>query len=97
MPAPLLATSLDFYLPLTYQLCTRQLLSQIACPVRARDGRFSVRAGPYLLILFHFIEGELFGFGDLPDEIVVKLARLVGRLHKSTGALDLVNPLVERF
>ncbi|MDP2859526.1 MAG: hypothetical protein Q8P50_16330 [Bacillota bacterium] len=54
--------------------------------MRARDGRFSVRARPYLLILFHFIEGELVGFGDLPDEIVVKLAGLVRRLPKSTGS-----------
>lgn len=97
MPAPLLATSRNFYLPLSHELCTRGLLPHIACPVRARDGRFSVRAGSYLLILFHFIEGEPVGFRDLPDEILVKLAGLVGRLHRSTGALDLVNPLVEGF
>ena len=96
-PAPLVAGSRDFYLPLTYQLCTRKLLSQIACPVPARDGRFSVRAGPYPLILFHFIEGEPVGFGNITDEILVKLAGLVGRLHTSTRDLDLANPLVEGF
>lgn len=96
-PAPLLASSRDFYLPLTHQLCTSQLLPQIACPVPARDGSFSVSAVPYLLILFHFIEGEEVGFGTLPDEILVKLAGLVGRLHKSTRNLQLANPLVERF
>src|SRR5512139_3137368 len=40
-PAPLLASSRDFYLPLTHQLCTSQLLPQIACPVPTRDGSFS--------------------------------------------------------
>ena len=97
MPAPLLASSRDFYLPLTHQLCTSQLLSQIACPVQAQDGRFSIRAGPYRMILFHFIEGKPVGFGTLPDEITVKLAGLVGQLHKNTRSLQLANPLVERF
>lgn len=96
-PAPVLATSREFYLPLTYQLCTRRLLPQIACPVRAGDGSFSTHAGEYLLILFHFIEGKAIGFGELPDEIVVKLAPLVGRLHRSTRDLELVDPLVEHF
>ena len=96
-PALLIASSRDFYLPLTYQLCTRQFLPQIACPVPAKDGSFSVRTGPYHIILFHFIEGEQVGFGRLPDEILVKLAGLVGRLHKSTCSLQLANPLIERF
>jgi spectinomycin phosphotransferase len=97
LPAPLVAGSRDFYLPLTHQLCTRQLLPQIACPVRARDGSFAVSVGPYLMILFHFIEGEPVGFGNITDEILVKLAGLVGRLHKITRDLELVNPLVEGF
>lgn len=96
-PALLMATSRDFYLPLTHQLCTKGLLPHIACPVQARDGSFSAHAGPYLLLLLHYIEGEPVGFGRLPDEILVKLAGLVGRLHKSTPSLQLAHPLVERF
>ena len=96
-PALLIASSRDFYLPLTYQLCARKLLPQVACPVQALDGSFSAHAEPYLLILFHYIEGEQVGFGRLPDEILVKLAGLVGRLHKSTHSLQLANPLIERF
>jgi spectinomycin phosphotransferase len=96
-PAPLLASSRDFYLPLTYQLCTRHLLPQIACPVQALDGSFTIRTGCYLLILFHYIEGKPVGFGRLPDEILVKLAGLVGQLHRSTRSIELANPLIERF
>lgn len=98
-PAPVLATSREFYLPLSYQLCTRRLLPQIACPVPALDGGFSTHAGEYLLILFRFIDGTPVGFGDgnLPDDVLVKLAPLVGRLHMSTRDLELVDPLVEHF
>jgi spectinomycin phosphotransferase len=96
-PTPLVAGSRDFYLPLTHQLCSRQLLPQIACPVRTSDGRFSISAGPYLLILFHFIDGEPVGFGKMPDGVLMQLAGLVGRLHRSTRDLDLPNPLVEHF
>ncbi len=102
MPEPLLATSRDFYLPLTHQLFARGLVPQIPCPVRAQDGRFWVRAGQYVLIVSRFIEGELVGFGEsgldkLSDQLLVKLAKLVGRLHWSTGALHLTNPLTEDF
>lgn len=97
IPAPLVASSLDFYLPLSYQLCTQGLLPQIARPVPALDGRFAVHAGPYLLILFHFIEGEPLGFGNLPDDIVPQLAGLVGRLHRNTRGLEFAHPLIERF
>jgi len=102
MPEPLLATSRDFYLPLTYQLFTQGLLTQIPCPVRALDGRFWVRAGHFVMIVLHFIDGELVGFGEsgldaLSGEFLAKLAGLVGRLHNSTGALGLVSPLTEDF
>jgi spectinomycin phosphotransferase len=96
-PTPFVAGSRDFYLPLTHQLCARRLLPQIACPVPARDGRFVVRAGPYLLIVFDFIDGERVGFGRLPDAVLAQLATLVGRLHRATRALDLVDPLTEHF
>jgi Ser/Thr protein kinase RdoA (MazF antagonist) len=97
MPAPLLASSRDFYLPLSYRLCTRQLLPQIACPVPTEGGSFTLRTGPYLLILFHFIAGEPVGYGPLSDDIIVQLAGLVGRLHRSTRGLQMANPLVEQF
>lgn len=79
---------------------TNPLLANVCWSIyRLRGARVqcSVRVGPNLLIVFHFIEGELVGFGDLPDDVVAKLAGLVGRLHRSTSTLDLVNPLVEDF
>ncbi len=97
LPSSFLATSRDFYLPLTYQLYTKGLLQQIPCPVRTKDGNFYVRVGLHLLVLLGFIEGAIVGVGDMPDSILMKLAGLVGRLHRSTNALDLVNPMVEGF
>ncbi len=51
------------------------------------DGRFSVSAGPYLLILFHFIGGEPVGFGSLPDEDVDTL----GFYYYRRGLQDLAD------
>lgn len=94
---PFAASDRDFYLPLTHQLCTKRILPNIACPVRAIDGRFTVRCGHYVLILFHFIEGRPVGFGRLPDDMLAQLARMVGILHASTPQITLANPLLEKF
>jgi spectinomycin phosphotransferase len=94
---PFAASDRDFYLPLTHQLCTKRILPNVACPVRAIDGRFTVRCGDHVLILFHFIEGRPVGFGRLPDDMLAQLARLVGILHASTPQITVENPLLESF
>lgn len=95
-PKPLVAGSRDFYLPLTYQLYTKGLLPQIPCPVKTADGRFYIRSS-HLAIVFRFMEGEEVGFGVLPDDVLAELATLVGRLHRSTGQLDLEDPLSDDY
>ncbi|MCK4472992.1 MAG: hypothetical protein KAW49_14520, partial [Anaerolineae bacterium] len=82
---PTAASDLDFYLPLTYQLCSKQILPHVACPIKTRTGQFTARFENHLLILFDFIAGKTVGFDGLSDEILEKLARLVGILHKSTS------------
>lgn len=94
---PTIASDLDFYLPLTWQLCSKQILPHVACPVRTRAGRFTARLDNHLLILFDFIEGKTVGFGRLSDEILVKLAGLLGTLHKSASKIEVEQPLYERF
>ena len=94
---PTAASDLDFYLPLTWQLCSQRILPHIACPVKTRTGQFTVRFEKHLLILFDFIEGKTVGFGGLSDDILVKLARLVGILHKSTSQIKVEHPFYERF
>ncbi|MCK4314473.1 MAG: hypothetical protein KAX24_01760 [Anaerolineae bacterium] len=94
---PLATSDLNFYLPLTYQLCSERILPHIACPVKTRAGQFTVRFENHLLILFDFIEGKTVGFDGLSDNILVKLARLVGILHKSTSQIEIEHPFYERF
>ena len=92
-----IASNPDFYLPLTYQLHTRAILPHIAYPLPARDGRFIRRFGGFRMILFNYIDGETIGFGKLPAGIEVRLAGLVGRLHRSTSQIQLPHVLEERF
>jgi spectinomycin phosphotransferase len=94
---PYAASNRDFYLPLSYQLCTKGILPHVACPVRTRTGQFTAPFEEHVLILFDFIEGETVGFGDLSDDILVKLARLVGILHKSISQIKVEHPFYERF
>lgn len=94
---PYAASNRDFYLPLTYELCTQRILPHVACPVRTRTGQFTASFAEYVLILFDWIEGETVGFGDLSDDILMKLARLVGILHKSASQIELEHPFYERF
>jgi len=96
---PYCASDRDFYLPLTHQMCTKRILPHIACPVRAEDGSFAVHWNGYLMILFHFIEGEVVGFDRVSGDVLRELIRLIGVLHRSTPDLEIgvEKPLVERF
>ena len=94
---PTAASDLNFYLPLTWQLCSKRILPHIAYPVKTRAGQFTFRFENHLLILFDFIAGKTVGFDGLSDEILEKLARLVGILHKSTSQIEVEHPFYERF
>jgi spectinomycin phosphotransferase len=91
------ALDVEFYLSLSYQLRAKQLLPTVACPVPTQRGRFAVPFDDHLLILFHWIEGQTVGFERLSDDVLAKLAPLVGRLHASTPQIDWPNPPRERF
>ncbi|MCP4541456.1 MAG: aminoglycoside phosphotransferase family protein [Chloroflexi bacterium] len=91
------ASNRNFYLSLTHQLYSKRILPHIACPVKTRAGQLAAPFEEYVLILFNFIEGETVGFGNSSDEILMKLARLVGILHKSIGQIKVERPFYERF
>jgi len=91
------ASSFDFYLPLTYELHARGILSNIPHPIATQDGRLSTRFGEYLLVLYNLIEGKVVGHDGLTDEVLAKLAVLLGSLHRSTPEINVPSPLVERF
>jgi spectinomycin phosphotransferase len=94
---PFAASDRDFYLLMTYQLRTKQFLPNVACPVRTQSGRFTARCDSYLLILFYFIEGTVVGHDGMSDDVLVKLARMIGILHRSTPEIEVEKPLVEGF
>ncbi len=96
-PSLFVASSRDFYLPLTYELYTTGVLPHIPHPIMTQDGKFIARCGAYLLILFSYIEADMVGLQGLTDEVLAKLATSVATLHRSTPQLDLQHPLIERF
>ncbi len=88
---------LDFYLPLTWNLHSRGLLPDVPYPIKA-GGSFTTSFGDRLLVLFNFIDGELLGCDSpLSDDILVKLAGLVGILHRSTSDMGIEFSHVEQF
>jgi Ser/Thr protein kinase RdoA (MazF antagonist) len=91
------ASSRDFYVPLTYELHTKGILPRVPHPLLTVDGQLCMRFGPYWLVLDNYIEGMTIGFGNMPDPVLPKLARLVGILHRSTQQLTLRNPFVDDF
>ena len=92
------ASGLDFYLPLTRNLHYKGILPNIPYPIKARDGHLETDFGGQPLVLFNFIDGEVIGFENpLPDDILVKLAKLVGILHKSTPEIGIELSRVEHF
>ncbi len=91
------ASSRQFYLPLMDQLYQRGILSHIPHPIRTRAGNLSLALGPRELVVTPFIQGELVGYGQLPDEMLVQLADQVGILHASLPKLTFEHPFVEQF
>lgn len=96
-PDMTVASDPRFYLPLTYQLCTQQILPCIPCPIPARHGQLSTHFGTYELQLWTHVDGRTLGLDDLSDEVLTELAHLVGILHRSLPQLHFEHPLVERF
>lgn len=95
--ARLYARDLAFYLSMSHQLHSKQLLPDVAYPVPTRGGQFSVSLDDHLLILFPWIDGRTIGFVRFEDDILARVATLVGTLHKSTPQIEWPDPPRESF
>ena len=91
------ARDVEFYLSMSHQLHHKQLLPDVARPVPTRNGQFALSFDDHLLILFPWIEGRTIGYVRLEDDILARVATLVGRLHKSTPQIEWPNPPREAF
>jgi len=91
------ASSKAFYLPLMHQLHSKGILSHIPHPVPTLGGEFSTPLGSFELVITHFIDGRLIGFGTLPEPVLRELSKMVGILHNSRSQLDFDQPFIERF
>ncbi len=91
------ATSRAFYLPLMNQLSGKGILPHIPQLVSTKTGALSLQIDLGELVITHFIEADLVGFGFLPDNILGSLAKAVGILHRSRPQLDFEYPLIEQF
>jgi len=92
------ATGLDFSLPLAWDLYSRAILPHIAHPIRTSRGHFRTRFEGRPLVLYNFVAGRRVGYElPLPDDVLAKLAGLVGILHRSTPEIGIENRRYERF
>jgi len=94
---PYAASDPGFYLPLTAALQRCGILPHIAYPIPACDGRFLWTSGDDQLILFNYIHGRTVGFGDLFEEILPRLAVLLGILHRGVSQVRLDYVFQEQF
>jgi spectinomycin phosphotransferase len=91
-------SQLDFYLPLTWNLHSKGLLPNVPYPIKTRGDRFKIDFGGQPLVLFNFIDGKVIGCDTpLSDDILSRLASLVGILHKSTPEVGVGYSHVEGF
>lgn len=91
------ASSRAFYLPLMHQLSAQGILPDIPCPLQTLAGALSLKIGACELVITNFIEGELVGFGDLPEVILTNLAEKIGILHGSSAKLEFEFLFIEGF
>lgn len=92
------ANRLDFYLPLTRNLHSKGLLRNVPYSIKTQNGGLKTDFHSQPLILFNFIDGEVVGCDSpLSDNILVKLAGLVGMLHRNTHEIGIEFSCVEHF
>jgi hypothetical protein len=91
------ASSRAFYLPLMHQLHGKGILHHIPYPKPTLDGNLSLKIDANELVVTNFIDGELVGFGDLPEPVLVRLSEMVGVLHRSRTQLQFDCPFVDGF
>ena len=91
------ASSRAFYLPLMHELHDRGILPNIPHPLPTQEGDFSLKIGSNELVITNFINGNVVGFGKLPDPIVAQLAGLVGTLHNCRAQLEFEQPFIDQF
>lgn len=91
------ASSRAFYLPLMQQLHTKGILPNIPQPLPTLQGALSLGIGTNELVITNFIEGQLVGFGKLPERVLIQLAEIVGILHVSIAELEFEHPFIEQF
>jgi hypothetical protein len=91
------ASSRAFYLPLMQQLHTKNILPNIPHLLPKLDGTLSLGIGDNELVITNFITGELVGFGELPELILVQLAEQVGILHNCRDQLEFEYPFIDQF
>jgi hypothetical protein len=85
-----------FYLPLLHQLHVQNLI-RVPSLVLTTDGGFSAVVDGYELVLYDYIDGEVVGFGRLPEPVLARLAEMVGILHRSTQRLRFHHPFSETY
>jgi spectinomycin phosphotransferase len=89
---------LDAALRLTGLLRERVGAADVVAPAPTRDGAPLVKYGAAWVVLFPFVEaGPLGARAAWPDAALAAVARMVGELQASTGALGRLAPWTERF
>ncbi len=89
---------INLYLPLTWNLHSKGLLPNVSYPIKTRKGDLKTDFDGQPLALFNFIDGEVLGCDSpLSDGILIKLAGLVGILHRSTPDIGIEFTNVEYF
>jgi len=91
------ASSRAFYLPLMHQLSVKRILPDIPYPLQTLEGVLSLKIGENEFVVTNFIEGELVGFGELPEAILICLAEKIAILHGSSANLEFEHPHPEQI
>jgi spectinomycin phosphotransferase len=96
-PKPYAPSSKDFYLPLTYQLHEKGILSYIPHPIRAIQDHLQIRSGGFEFVLYNYIAGKVVGHQGITHDILSRLSQLVGILHRSTSQIKVAHPLTDQY
>jgi len=87
------AKKLDFSLQVSFELFAKCGIKNVVYPILTKKDKLKANFKGMPFVLFDYIEGKN---EEKPKEIV-KIAKLLGKIHKCSNRINIKNPKVENF
>jgi len=89
------AKKLDFSLQVSFELFAKCGIKNVVYPILTKDDKLKSKFKGMPFVLFNYIEGK--NEEKLDNKEIVKIAKLLGTIHRNSKRVKVKNPRIENF